>query len=187
MTRDRITSAMLAACVNDFFDLGPQAAKEHLISLDTPERPLNRLKIRTSWICRLLYFPHGAANHLRGPFLGEVGLPYRSMPVCHWPLFPLALSNGVPFVLGDKYVLCGKAEPIEHYVNYCVEFGQFRTEPIPVPTRNIALDAADALVTSDRWKDISWCFESEFENYIYSEEHTVEFIRAQADRCLDQN
>ena len=51
-------------------------------------------------MCRVLFEPKGQ-DSLRQPMYGALDLPWNSMPLTKWPLYPVALSGSSYFVLSD--------------------------------------------------------------------------------------
>jgi hypothetical protein len=39
----------------------------------------------------------------------------------HWPLSPIEVVDGVPFLVVRRYMRAGEAEPSAHYVQFCIE------------------------------------------------------------------
>ena len=104
-------AATLAIAVNHFVAVGQEAAIKELAELGTAE-PLRDGVYpaeRVGWMCRVLFEPKGH-EPLRPPMYGALQLPYKSMPLAKWPLFPVALSGSSYFVLSEGYLLKGEAE-----------------------------------------------------------------------------
>jgi hypothetical protein len=68
-------------------------------------------------LCRMLFTRRG--KHLfRRPQIGE---PFFGGEVSHdWPLAPIALIDGVPFLVVDSYFLRGSSETAKEYLAYCL-------------------------------------------------------------------
>lgn len=177
--------ATLAEACNHFIDLGEAAAIKELKSLtmdDVPERALEfSTNERTSWVCRIMFLPKWK-QPLRPPAFGGLGLPVKSMPLAKWPLFPVARSGLSYFVLGEGYVLRGRAEDPRKYIDYCVKNGDFRTERLTIPTRQQALKDVEEFRSSEAWKKIEWTHWGRGHYYSYSEAYTWEFMKEQAER-----
>ena len=176
------TCATLAEAVNHFVDLGEAAAVKKLEALSvgwSAGGSIGRNE-RLSWICRILFQPKGK-EPLRGPAYGAPELPYLSMPLEKWSLFPVASSGSSFFVLSEGYTLVGQAEEPRDYLKYCRAKGRFRTERVTVPTRAQALTDLEALKNSTAWKAIKWKDSGPGISYEFDEEWSWRFIKAQAE------
>src|SRR5712675_2414470 len=80
---------------------------------------------RIGWVCRVLFEPKGVES-LRPPGFGALALPYHTMPLRSWPLYPVALSGSTYFILSEGYLLGGHAENPKAYIEYCRTNGIFR-------------------------------------------------------------
>jgi hypothetical protein len=177
-------AANLAEAVNHFVALGEKSALCELIDL-APNHDFKRdkgfsLPERVGWVCRILFQPKGD-QPLRAPCYGGHRLPYLTMPLTRWPLYPVAASGDSFFVLSEGYFLAGFPEDPKRYLAYCRAEGIFRKQPVPVPTRAKAEKDVLALRESPAWKAIKWKDRGPGTNYTMSEEWTWEFIQAQAD------
>jgi hypothetical protein len=181
------TCATLAEAVNHFVVIREDSALTELDTLasgkisDFTQVDLSfSVAERIGWMCRVLYDPKGQ-KPLRQPGFGGLFLPWRSMPLEKWPLYPVALSGATYFVLSEGYALDGVAEDPKHYIAYCRENGIFRKTPVRVPTRDQALKDATTLRQSEAWKSIKWQDSGPGFRYTMSEEWTCKFIRGQAE------
>ncbi|MFT6242030.1 MAG: hypothetical protein ACJAQT_004132 [Akkermansiaceae bacterium] len=152
-------SESLTKAVNHYIGLGEEKAVAELQQLAgryvaSPESGFDSNE-RIGWLCRIL-FQGKEGVRLRAPRFGGLSLPYLSMPKERWPLYPVAESNGVYFVLSQGYILRGRAEPAESYLDYGRKTGVFRKEEIRLPTAKGGTSAFQALMASDRWKAIKW-------------------------------
>jgi len=178
-------AAMLAHSANSLIALGKEEAIRVLNTLpkdDTGKEGLNQI-IRISWLCRLLFIPKNG-NVLRAPLFGTPKLPYKTMPLEKWKYYPLAMSEGVIFVLSDDYIYSNNPEEIGHYIDYCVNNGQFKNEVYSVPTRVEAVQALEKLLTSERWKKIRWFHQEVYQKYSFDEKAQIEFLKRQVDPLL---
>jgi RNA polymerase sigma factor (sigma-70 family) len=178
------TCVTLAEAVNHYVALGEEASVkelESLVSDDTGDifSDMN-LARRMSWVCRILFQPK-EDEPLRGPGYGAVSLPWNSMPLKKWPLFPLAASGSSYFVLSELYTLGGIAEKPKAYLKYCRANGQFRKEAIPIPSKAQALKDLEQLRQSKAWKAIKWKDSGKGWSYYYSEDWIWEYIKKQAE------
>jgi hypothetical protein len=185
--------AMLAEAVNHYVALGEVGAYKELSALSQsvslPTSPDAReTRDRISWVLRILYEP--VANPLRRPGYEGLAVPssmYTTWPVgaapwvnADWPLFPVTLWGSTYFVLSNTpaFSNVGEAESATHYLEYCRANGKFRSKPVPVPTREVAVRDAKALLDSAAWKAIRWDEESRVFEY---EAGIRAFIRLQID------
>lgn len=179
-------AATLAMAVNHFVDIGEEATVKELDTLAATGDVVHRnggifnIHERIGWVCRVLFAPKGQ-KPLRPPMYGALVLPYASMPLERWPLFPVVLSGNTYFVLSEGYFVAGHPEPATGYVAYCRENGIFRTTPVQVPTREQALKDAVALHQSGAWKAMKWRESSPADNEDYWGKVTWKFIQAQAE------
>ena len=180
-------ASTIAEAVNYFAALGEDAANIELNKIASEEdlprvwtsRGFSRSE-RVSWICRILFRPKGTAP-LRRPWFGALQLPFETMPVSKWPLYPVAASGKSYFVLSEGYAVAGLPEDPKHYIAYCRTTGVFRKHPVTVPTRAQAQKDAIALRQSPAWRAIKWKDSGQGFSYAMSEEKTWKFVRAQAD------
>lgn len=176
-------SATLAEAANYYIELGEARAIKELKALEedfgeSMDRGFNRNE-RIGWVCRIV-FQGTNGKPLRQPFYGALRLPYLTMPVERWPLFPVAESDGVFFVLSEGYMLAGVAERASDYIDYCSATGDFRAKKIKMPTQEEAVKAFDTLKKAKRWTMIKWKDESLGTKYTMSEEWVLRDIEAQA-------
>jgi hypothetical protein len=190
-------AATLAMAVNHFVAVGEDATVKKLAALGEvgdflefppaakplPDGRAAWLSIseRIGWVCRILFTPK-AREPLRPPMYGALLLPYKSMPLARWPLFPVAHSGRTYFVLSQGYSIGGHPESSLEYVAYCRKNGIFRTTRVPVPTREQALGDAAALRRSEAWKALRWPNSSPQESPKSTDTLIGAFIQAQAER-----
>jgi hypothetical protein len=176
-----IDPARLAVAVNQFVAIGEEASVNELVALAAKPRALSSdLPARIAWVCRILFIPKGP-EPLRPPAYGALMLPRQSMPMDKWPLLPVAHSGQTYFVLSEAYSVWGRAERAEDYVLYCRENGTFLRSPIPVPTREQAMQDAATLRQADAWQAIQWPTDSATENDHFRREVIGRYIQAQAE------
>jgi hypothetical protein len=177
------SAANLAEAVNHFVALGEEPAARELSTLapdHDPGRAGFSLPERVGWVCRILFQPKGD-QPLRAPRYGAHSLPYLTMPLARWPLYPVAESGDSFFVLSEGYMLAGIPERPTRYLAYCRAEGIFRKQRIPVPGRHQAKKDVLALRQSPAWKAIEWKDRGPETTYTMNEEWTWRFIQAQAD------
>jgi hypothetical protein len=185
----RTTCATLADAANHFIALGERAAAKELDSLvldwDTDFHGKFSRNERLGWVCRILFEPKGK-EPLRAPAYGGLGLPYKTMPLSNWPLYPVARSGSTYFVLSEGYSLKGSPENPEEYLAYCRTTGRFRTERVQSPTRSQALKVLETLRQSEAWKAIKWKDSGQGFSYTMREDWAWGFIKAQAEKMPER-
>ncbi|WP_395143890.1 hypothetical protein [Armatimonas sp.] len=155
--KEAFTADDLAVAVNYFVARGEKEAAKELARLapdafdyKTPlkERIARGFELhdRVEWVLRILFLPR-KAQPLREPRYGGLSLPILTMPLTRWPLYPVAASGGSYFVLSEGYMLGGSPENPLKYLKYCQREGRFRTQPVPVPTREQALKKEPSGIT----------------------------------------
>jgi hypothetical protein len=174
------TCVTLAEAVNHYVALGEEASVKDLELLVPDDEFESRMKVRMSWVCRILFQPKGD-EPLRGPGYGAVSLPWHSMPLKTWRLFPLAASGSSYFVLSEHYTLAGIPEKPKDYLKYCRANGRFCKEPVPIPTKAQALKDLKQLRQSDAWRAIKWKDSGKGWSYTISEDWVWEYIKKQAE------
>lgn len=182
-TKKEFNAATLVQAANHYIGLGEARAVEALMALDgydpaAMDRGI-RMNERIGWVCRIV-FQGDEGKPLREPMYGGLSLPYLTMPLERWPLYPVAESDGVFFVLSEGYDLEGVAESARGYIDYCRTTGKFRKSMVPVPTQGEAIKAFDTLKGSDRWKKIKWKDEELGTKYTMHEDTALREIEAQA-------
>ena len=179
----------LADAVNHFVGLGEDAAVkelEQLSEVEAAEAKKNRgfdtrgfsINERIGWVCRILFEPKDG-TYIRAPMFGKLDVPERYMPIAKWPLYPLALSGSTYFVLAESYSNDShKPEEPKHYIEYCVENGDYRKTPVKIASQAQMLKDAAALRQSAPWQAIRWQDENG-DSYPLGEQWTWGFIQKQ--------
>jgi len=101
-------------------------------------------------LCRLL-FTAKAQGEFRPPNLGRARL-LGGTSISAWPLAPVAVVDGVPFLIAQGYDREGRAELTESYVRYCLDncdWSSVRYKPKEDPEKQQALEK---LLASPKWK-----------------------------------
>lgn len=158
--RGHCNPATFAHAVNHYVRMGEARACRELMAVSelahsTDDLLLWDLDYRINLLCRVL-FEGSPTKPLRGALLGaSVVLPHRSMRAGNWPLLPLAEQDGVYLDMGcGSFILGGVPEPIADYLRYCRKEGRFRSTPVRLPGRKLAIAAAKALPESKRWANL---------------------------------
>jgi hypothetical protein len=183
----KFTAASFADAVNYFVSLGEEQAvhelkdlaMDHSTDFTVHSNGLWSVNERIGWMCRVL-FESKTNGLVRPPAFGGLNLPYHTMPLAKWPLYPVARSGASYFVLSEGYSLGGVAEDPKEYIDYCRKVGVFRKTKVVVPTRAQALTDVAALRQSAAWQAIKWEDSGENWSYTISERWTWEFIQKQA-------
>lgn len=168
---------------NYLIELGEETAYELLVIEAKRKNRFSRSDERISILSTLLW-RNGASPPLRRiMFGGLISVPERSMKDEDWPMLPICLSEGVPFLLGSGYVSAGKGpESGVDYLSYCKNNGKFRQQPYPIPTRREAERAVTSLFASEKWRNLKWEDSGEGWSYQISEERTRKLLLAQVQR-----
>ena len=174
-----VDSASIANAVNYYVSIGEEKAIRELGALSAMDLgPLDwfELNMRIGWVCRILFTPSDS-DSLR-PFPGGgLLIPYDTMPSDEWPLIPIVKSNETFAVLSRECVCSGEPPNAREHLRYCSANGEFRTEPVAVPSKKKAIADLEKLRTSQRWCNILWSGQS----YSLSEDKTWRTIIAQAE------
>ena len=131
-------------------------------------------------MCRILFMSRDG-KPLRPPFYGALDLPYLTMPLERWPLYPVAQSGATYFVLSEGYSLGGRAEWTSSFLDYCRKTGTFRRKMVMVPSRTRAQSDAARLRLSPAWTMIKWTDEGPGTKYVMDKEGVSKHIQNQAD------
>jgi len=101
-------------------------------------------------LCRLL-FTNRPGSDFRGPRLGWAVFP-GGTDYIDWPLEPVALVDGVPFLIVQGYRLSGLAESGAGYLNYCETHCAWSDFKFTVKTGKQKQGALDNLFGLPNWK-----------------------------------
>jgi hypothetical protein len=187
------TSFDFAEVANQFISLGEKeaVAKLHYLCKDSKSEYGHDIDSKTreqiGWICRLVFRPK-ADSALRPPGFGGLNLPSNTMKYSDWPIYPLAESNGVYFLLAEGYSLAGVAEDPRKYIKYCQAGGVFRTDYLITPSEADAEKALDDLFDKEVWRKIKWK-DSEWNtggggfSYTLREESVINYLRKQTKKA----
>ncbi len=143
-----------------YYDLAAER-DDHMIGLpNRPPLPRNELRFkydldeqRIFLILRLLFVPKDATtSKMPHMIIGSPGPPFDKSFLYEWPLFPLVLVNGIPFLMIEGYMLAGVAESPLVHLEYCNKECVLRSEPLG-PLTN-AVGAVKQLVESESWKNL---------------------------------
>ena len=131
-----------------FQNVGRKAAIKALGVLARDERASGGQ--RAVVLCRML-FTKKAASEFRRPMLGAaVFLGGTDYP--DWPMEPIEVIDGVPFLIVRGYELGGRAESSERYLSYCVTHCEWNGVTFASRTPPEKAKALDKLTGSAKWK-----------------------------------
>jgi hypothetical protein len=101
-------------------------------------------------LCRML-FAQSARSNFRSPRLG--------MPIylggtngADWPIEPIEIIDGVPFLITKGYLLAGVAESAESYLRYSDANADWSGARYTIKTAQERQDALTKLLASQKWK-----------------------------------
>ena len=127
-------------------EMGRESACQALLEAAQTDRESRQIIV----LCRLL-FTKRSSSEFRPPliggvfFLGDTDYP-------DWPLEPIEVVDGVPFLITQGYVLAGLPELADDYLRYCMANCDWSTVPFREATAKQKRDALAKLVASSKWK-----------------------------------
>jgi hypothetical protein len=101
-------------------------------------------------LCRMLFVARPKVE-FRRPSLGGAGFLGGTVYE-DWPLEPIEIVDGIPFLIVDGYVLAGKPESPERYVDYCLKECDWGTADYKPRAAEEKKKALKSLITSKKWK-----------------------------------
>ena len=101
-------------------------------------------------LCRML-FTNGAPSNFRRPGMGAA-IFIGDTDYTDWPLEPIELVDGTPFVIVLGYTLHGHEEPPESYLDYCMTNCDWSAFKFQVKSHDQLKSALDKLLASSKWK-----------------------------------
>jgi hypothetical protein len=102
-------------------------------------------------LCRMLFRRRaGSAHAFRAPAIGAP--TFVSGTEDDWPLWPIELFDGVPFMVVSGYTLGGLPESDESYLRYCEASCDWTDVRYAVKTDQEKRHALTSFLASDRWK-----------------------------------
>jgi len=179
LTPDNYNPAKILATADKLIASGKEAAYSSLLKY--AEKPIavhieNRDDY-AAWLCLLVYDPKPDSG-LPTPLFGAPDFPDIDHIVLNridWPRFPLALNQGVPFLLVSGYDIAGFPEPGSWFIKRCRANGIFHTNIYPIPSHAEAKKALNDLISSQEWKALSWSDRQD-------QPEKIEFLRSQVER-----
>lgn len=125
-------------------EMNPEKAKEYLVSLSKSISGNDYF----FFLCRML-FKKVEGGSFRAPFLGEA-IFLGGTSQADWPLSPIEIVDGIPFLVVKGYTLKGRPESKSAYLEYCLEkcaWNDLRFKKVTFEEKRVALDK---LISSER-------------------------------------
>jgi hypothetical protein len=101
-------------------------------------------------LCRMLFKQKGK-EEFRRPMIGEPVF-FGKTDYEDWPLEPIELVDGVPFLITFGYAIEGEPELSESYIRYCVQHGDWNDAKFEPKTEQEKQKALDKLLASPKWR-----------------------------------
>jgi len=101
-------------------------------------------------LCRML-FAQSARSNFRAPRLG-MPMYLGGTNDADWPLAPIEVVAGVPFLITKGYFLAGAAESAESYLRYSEANADWSGVHYTIKTAQEKQDALTQLLASSKWK-----------------------------------
>jgi hypothetical protein len=101
-------------------------------------------------LCRML-FAQSASSNFRAPRLG-MPMYLGGTNDTDWPIAPIEVVDGVPFLITSGYLLAGKAESAESYLRYSESDADWSGLHYTIKTTQEKQDALTKLLASPKWK-----------------------------------
>jgi hypothetical protein len=129
--------------------MGKEAACQALQSSMTTNRDM-RSYYKHIVLCRMLFKARDGRT-FRRPAMGGTTF-FGGTVYADWPLEPIELVDGVPFLIAGSYRLGGGLEEADKYLRYCMDNCDWNTFQFRVVTAKEKADALDKLLKSPKWK-----------------------------------
>lgn len=101
-------------------------------------------------LCRMLFVPQGSSLFQR-PSLGAPSF-FGGTTEKDWPLEPIEIIDGVPFLIVNGYTIGGQSLPAREYVMYCYQLCDWNPYQYQMKTQAQKQEALKKLLTSAKWK-----------------------------------
>jgi hypothetical protein len=124
--------------------MGKQKANGTLLAL------AKRDQTQVIVLCRML-FTKRAGGEFRRPGIGAA-LFVGGTDYPEWPLEPIELVDGVPFLITQGYELAGEAELPQSYLQYCLKNCDWSGERFTAKSDQEKRKALNTLLASPKWK-----------------------------------
>lgn len=150
----RFNPRVLIAAVNHLQSAGTEESLKTLrdywtIARQAPEysNPENILLV-----ARILFVYADEQKGKPRLLLGQPDLEEPEDPTL-FPVFPLCIHQGIPFLIIGGYRIGGEAQPPIEYVEWCSRHCELRSDPL-IPTDN-PLASVDDFLESERWRALN--------------------------------
>jgi hypothetical protein len=128
-----------------------QALGREKAELRLHEIAKNGFTLGRAIILSRMLFKKRPGEQFTRPFIGGA-LFMGGTDYSDWPLEPIELVDGIPFVISRGYLIAGKPENDDEYVRYCETHADWSDLQYAVPTKQQEQAALAKLVTSPKWK-----------------------------------
>jgi hypothetical protein len=102
-------------------------------------------------LCRMVFVSRPAEKFMR-PSLGGPSF-FGKTDTTDWPLEPIELVDGVPFLISWGYISGGEALPPCFYVQYCIDNCDWNAVRFAPKTDAEKAKALEKLLSSKKWKE----------------------------------
>jgi hypothetical protein len=126
--------------------MGREAACQRLLEVARTHQEENQVIV----LCRML-FQKRDPSEFRRPWIGAPSF-FGGTDIKDWPLEPIEVIDGIPFLITRGYRLAGSPEPAESYLRMCMTECDWNPLPFTEPTPKRLKDALEKLTSSARWK-----------------------------------
>jgi hypothetical protein len=101
-------------------------------------------------LCRMLFTQRPGAD-FRRPMIGGASF-FGGTDYADWPLEPIELVDGIPFLITRGYFIAGLAERDEGYLRYCETNCDWSGFRYTTKNESQKRDALSKLLASPKWK-----------------------------------
>ena len=137
-------------------EMGRESACQALLQAAQTNRESRQIIV----LCRMLFTKRSGSEFRRPRIGGAHFLGGTDYP--DWPLEPIELVDGVPFLITRGYSLGGLAEQADAYLRYCMTNCNWSTIWFRELTAEQKRDALAKLVASSKWKQPLDTYERDF-------------------------
>jgi hypothetical protein len=130
--------------------MGREVASNVLVNLAVKDVEQNVEIERSIILCRML-FRSKKGSAFRPP---TIGLPryFGGSDAKDWPLEPIEIVDGVPFMIATGHLIAGYREKPDTYVKYCIEEADWSDTQFAPVTAEVQQKALAKLLASPKWK-----------------------------------
>jgi hypothetical protein len=111
-------------------------------------------------LCRMLFAARPGSD-FRSPGIGAASF-FGGTDYSDWPIEPIELVDGVPFLITGGYSVGGEGETDEQYLDYCERSCEWSSVRYSIKTKQQEREALTKLTTSAKWKKPLDAREQEF-------------------------